>query len=281
MNRFGDSTGAPYLRDSGPVDFLLECIGFSPEVNQDELVARLQEEGEPIAWRGNPDDHLRLALGGGLELRAERDARQEYWTLLPHYQVDQRLRLAVESYEFVPDSPFDALLVGWAAPPLPGDQDKRTQAPGAYRLAAWISDARRVPNVPDQGRVLAISVAGFALDTTYVGPNDGVSQPSILERPGGAWIAPVGAPDSPGGCSDVSLRVISVLRVRNRISNEIVELCVCDAPERPITLFLSPWQLRRDGLPNPRPGWRIEGTFLFTGRIAGGLARPAKRRVFG
>lgn len=277
----GFPPGSPSAKLCTAVDFLLECIGFPPEVDQDELIERVRREGEPVAWRGNPEDHLRLDLGEGLELRADRDPGEGFWTLLPHYSVSQRLRLATESCERVPDSPFDALLVGWAAPPLPGDEKRYGGAPGAYRLSTWLTDARRVPPKLLPGHVLAVSIAGFALDVTYTGPNAGVSHPSILERPRGAWVAPVGGAESPGGCSDVSLRVISIQHMRNPISGEMVDLCLCDAPERPLSLFLSPWQLRRDGLPSPRPGWRIEGTFLFTGRVAGGLARARRSRSFG
>jgi hypothetical protein len=56
-----------------------------------------------------------------------------------------------------------------------------------------------------------------------------------------------------------------------------VDLLEVDAPERPLELFASRWQLEKDGLPPPRPGWRIEGTFMLSGRIAGGLPGPRRR----
>ncbi len=64
---------------------------------------------------------------------------------------------------------------------------------------------------------------------------------------------------------------------------ETVRLLEIDAPERPVYLFVSPWQLLGDGLDEPRPGWRIEGSFLFLGRITGGLPGPGRRarRHFG
>jgi hypothetical protein len=48
-------------------------------------------------------------------------------------------------------------------------------------------------------------------------------------------------------------------------------------------LFVSRWQLEADKLPAPRPGLRIEGSFLFTGRLAGGLPGPKQtaRHSFG
>jgi len=262
------------------VDFLLECIGFPPDMDTDELALRVRAEGEAVAWRGDPDSHRRLDLGGGLELRVDREPGQDFWTLLPHYRVTHRLRFAVESLSWVPDSPFDALLTGWASPPPPGLDNAN---PGDYRLSTWLTDARRLPRSLPLGHVLAISVAGFALDLNYVGPNEGVREKAILERPRGAWIAPLGSVDSPGGCSDVSIRIKEIRHLRNRLTGRDVDLLVADAPERPMLLFVSPWQLEQYGLKQPRPGWRIEGTFMFTGRVAGGLNKPPSRaqRAFG
>ena len=48
------------------MDFLLECIGFPPDLDPDELVERVCDEGEAVAWRGDPANHRRLDLGGGL-----------------------------------------------------------------------------------------------------------------------------------------------------------------------------------------------------------------------
>ena len=257
------------------MDFLLECIGFAPDQDPEELVERVRGEGEPVPWRGDPENHLRLPIGEGLELRLDREPGQDFWTLLPHFQVPHRLRVAVESIAKVPDSPFDALLTGWASPPGPDRPDGRR--PGAFRLATWLTDARRLPRRLPPNHVLAVSIAGFALEVSYVGPNEGVADRTILERPRGAHVSPLGARDSPGGCAEVSARVKALRTLRNELTGRPVQLVVADAPERPLLLFVSPWQLRQDGLPQPRPGWRIEGTFLFTGRIAGGLPGPKRR----
>lgn len=264
------------------MDFLLECIGFPPNQDPDELIERARIEGEPVPWRGDPENHLRLPVGGGLELRLDRDPGQGFWTLLPHYQVPHRLRVAVERVESIPDSPFDALLTGWASPPGP-DSPAAPRTPGPYRLSTWLTDARRLPRQLRKGHVLAVSIAGFALEVSMVGPNSQVSDPAILDRPSGAFISPLGDPESPGGCSVVSIRVREMRQLRNTLTGHTVQLVLADAPERPLLLFLSPWQLAQDGLPIPRPGWRIEGTFLFTGRIAGGLPGPKRRvrRAFG
>jgi len=256
------------------VDFLLECIGFPPDYDTDALVERVRSEGEPVAWRGDPENHLRLPLGEGLELRLDREPGQDFWTLLPHFRVPHRLRVAVDEVRTIPDSPFDALLTGWASPPSPYERRELGMTePGAFRLSTWLTDARRLPSKLELGHVLAISIAGFALEVSYVGPNAGVKDQAILERRRGALVEPLGGALNPGGCSDVSVRVKSLQRLRNQLTGETVELVVADAPERPLLLFLSPWQLRMDGLPTPRPGWRIEGTFMFTGRIAGGVDR--------
>jgi hypothetical protein len=72
---------------------------------------------------------------------------------------------------------------------------------------------------------------------------------------------------------DVSLRVRTLRHVKNPLTGVEVEIVEADAPGRPMPLFLSRWQLAAEGLPTPRPGWRIEGAFLFQGSIAGGLPR--------
>lgn len=263
------------------MDFLLECVGFPPDHPMDDIVQRVLRDGEPAAWRGAPDRHLRLPLGGGLELRMDKEEGHAHWSVLPYFQVPHRLRVSVDEIRSLPDSPFDALLIGWAAPP-PGALDARL-SPGAYRLSAFISDARRLPRKLPFGHVLALSLACFALDVDYVGPDQDGPDPSVLERPSAARIAPLGSPEDPGGCAEVSLRIQSILHVVNPITGIPVEVLEVEAPERPLLLFVSRWQIEKDGLPPPRPGWRIEGTFLFSGRIAGGLPGPAERarRSFG
>lgn len=263
------------------MDFLLECVGFAPDYDRDSLIDRVLSEGESIAWRGAPELHLALNLGGGLQLRMDKEPEHPDWTLWPYFQVSRRLRIAVESVRPIPDSPFDSLLTGWAAPPLPGE-DYPPGLKGAYRLATNLCDARRLPRSLSPDHVLAISVAGYALDVSYLGPNSGVFDASILELESGAWIQPLGGDAAPGGCSDISARIKSVKHLRNPVTGVDVDHLVVDAPARPIDLFLSRWQLEKDGLPLPRPGYRIEGTFLFNGRIAGGITNPpSRRRVFG
>lgn len=252
------------------MDFLLECIGFPPSIDERGLVDLARTRGEPAPWRGAPDDHRLLRLGGGLQVRVDLDGETGAWTLTPFFDVPHRLRLSIESIVRPPESPFDALLSGWAAPPPPWAPDQRD---GTYPLSTWITDARRLGRRVQVGQVVAVSVAGFALAIDDIVPPDRRPTRPGLEATAGASVRPLGGLDAPGGCCDVSLRVRSVRRIRNEVTGETVEMAVCAAPERPLTLFLSPWQLRRDGLPPPRPGWRIEGTFLFSGRLSGGVPR--------
>jgi len=262
------------------LDFLLECIGFPPDHSLEELIELVRREGEPAAWRGDPSRHMRLPLGGGLEVRIDRENDRQEWCVLPHFQVDHRLRVAIDQIRPLPDSPFDALVIGWAAPSL--DPDEARSLPGAYRLSACVTDARRLPRSLPFGHVLALSIAGFALDVSSIHPDEGAGA-EIRESRARSRIAPLGAPEDPGGCAEVSLRIQRILHLVNPITGVPVEILQADAPERPLHLFVSRWQVERDRLPAPQPGWRIEGTFLFTGRIAGGLPGPgaAARASFG
>ncbi len=276
------------------MDFLLECVGFPPDHPLDDIVGRALRDGEPAAWRGDPRTHRRLALVGGVDLAIERDDPGLDWTIVPHFRQDARLRVAVEEIRKVPDSRFDALLVGWAAPPVRSPEDAARARieesaglltlahAGAYPISAFLTDARRLPGKLLQGHVLAVAIAGFALDVTYTGIDGGTSRREVLDLENGASVEPLGGPADPGGCADVSARVVAVRRLYNPITRCEFDILTVDAPERPLTLFVSRWQLEKDGLPAPRVGDRIEGVFLFSGRIAGGLPGPrASAATFG
>lgn len=270
------------------MDFLLECIGFPPDQPLDELVEIVATRGEAAPWRGNAANHRRLPLADGLELRIDRESEDKPWTVLPHYRTKRRLRVAVDDLRIVPDSRFDALLTGWAAPPVREDDESANNltwqrggaatahAPGAYPIAAWLTDARRLPDRIPHGLVLAVSIAGFALDVSYLGDDAGAANPHFKEREEAASIEPLGGLDDPGGCADVSVRIREVHALVNPITERRFDRIEVDAPERPHTLFVSRWQLEADGWPTPAPGLRIEGSFLFTGRLAGGLLGPKR-----
>ena len=291
--------GASFSTRLGAVDFLLECIGFPPGVDERALSELVRERGEPAPWRGPGGVHLRLSLADGLELRLDGETATAPQSLLPFFRVPHRLRVAVGSLASAVDSPFDAVLTGVANPPPPSAELADAE-PGSFPFTTWLSDARRLPASVRPGQVLAVSSAGFALDVTYVGPNDGGADSRVLGLPRGASIRLVSDPHEPqanagkdacldagpgavDGCVELSARVRSLRRLTNPLTDRTVELCEVDAPGRPLQLFISPWHLEEEGLPSPRPGWRVEGAFLFQGRVVGGLPGPSARArlVFG
>jgi hypothetical protein len=256
------------------VDFLLECIGFPPDHDLEALVRTIREHGEPVAWRGPKGTHLRYSFPGGLDVRLDREGESGPWSLWPYFEVSRRLRVAVTGLVPLPDSPYDVLLHGTANPPLPDtspDEEERT----AYPICTYLCDSRRMPRRLRTGHVLAVSIAGFALDVSYVGSDHGATDTAILDRPHGAGLAPLAGEGRPGGCMEVSLRVRTIRHLLNPLTQEDVQVIEADAPGRPLDLFVSRWQLSTEGFERPRPGGRIEGVFLFTGRLAGGLPRRA------
>jgi hypothetical protein len=257
------------------MDFLLECIGFPPDTNLVELAARLRREGERVALRGPDGEHLRIPIAGGLEVRLDREEDQEHDTIWPYCEVERRLRVAVDRVVAVPDSPCDVLLHGRANPPVPDDPWREITGPD-YALATWLTDARRLPRL-SRGHVLAVSVAGFALDVAHVGPDEGLGDPVLAEDPEGSPLLPLADADDPGGCMNLSLVVIERRHVVNPLTSEPILHVVVDAPGRALDLFLSRWQLTAGGQPEPQVGWRVEGVFLFTGRASGGFVPRVPR----
>jgi len=262
------------------MEFLLECIGFPPDADFAKVKRIIERDGEPAPWRGPGGTHLRLPLAGGIELFLDREAGQDFETVMPQCRVPHRLRVATERLVSIPDSPYDALLFGQANPLVDHHESYAEQQ---FPITTFLTDRRRLPTKLERGHVLAVSVAGFALDVTYSGPNEGVRDTAIFDNPRGAFLQPLGGPEDPGGCMDLSLRVREILHVRNPLTDNLIEIIEADAPGRPLRLFVSRWQLDQDQLPQPRPGWRIEGTFMLTGRITGGLPRAPRRvrRAFG
>jgi hypothetical protein len=254
------------------MDFLLECIGFPPTTDVTALAQRIRQDGERVALRGPKGTHLRMPLPGGLEVRLDREEGETHDTLWPCYESPHRLRVALEGLKPVPDSPFDVLLHGRANPPLP-DDPLREKSGDEYQIVTYLWDARRLPRALPRGHVLAVSLAGFALDVSFVGPNEGVQSRYLRGEPNGSALLPLEGTEQPGGCMELSLLVRAIHHLENPLTRERIELVEADAPGRPLDLFLSRWQLEAHGLPAPRPGWRIEGAFLFNGRVAGGLPR--------
>jgi hypothetical protein len=277
------SSRAPRTRGAG-VDFLLECIGFPPDQDHAALEALVLARGETVAWRGPRGLHLRLPLAPGLDLRLDREQGAAWSSLYPHFQSEQRLRVAVDELRALPDSPYDGLLIGRANPRVEGRARAAPVLDEGFDLACVLSDARRLPPTLEQGHVLAVALAGFALDVDRVA--DAPGEPFVAGGPklaGGGWIAPLGGIEDPGGCVELGLRVTRVSEFENPLSHARVARLEVDAPGRPLTLFVSPWQLAHDGLATPRRGAWIAGTFVLSGRVAGGLGGPSThaRRHFG
>ena len=252
------------------MDFLLECIGFPPSTDLAALAARIRREGEAVALRGPSGEHLRMPFPGRLEVRLDREEGSTQDSLWPCFESTRRLRVAVEHLQALPDAPFDVLLTGRANPALPGDPDG-ARSDDEYPLAACLWDARKLPRRLPRGHVLAVSLAGFALDVSHVGPEPG----GLAGRGEGTILRPLAGADAPGGCMELALVVQAIHHLENPFTRERIELVEVAAPGRPLDLFLSRWQLQAQGLPAPRPGWRLEGSFLLTGRVAGGL--PGRR----
>lgn len=266
------------------MDFLLECIGFPPDQDHAALEALVRARGETVAWRGPRGLHLRLALAPGLDLRLDREEGAAWSSLYPHYQSEQRLRVAVDELRELPDSPYDGLLLGRANPRVEGRARAAPVLDEGFHLACVLSDARRLPATLEEGHVLAVALAGFALDVERV--SDEAGEPWVESTPrlsSGGWIAPLGGADDPGGCVELCLCVQGVAEFENPLSGARVARLEVDAPGRALTLFVSPWQLAHDGLAPPRKGSWIAGTFVLSGRVAGGLGSPssAARRHFG
>jgi hypothetical protein len=256
------------------VDFLLECIGFPPNQDLARLAELARERGEPVPWRGPRGEHLKLSLGAGLEVRLDREPDRSFWSLTPYFQSAQRVRVAIDGLAYPEDAPDDALIAGWANP-APGEHPE-APGPDSYPVRAQVSDARRLPRRLERGHVIALSLAGFALDVTYIGPDAGARDPLIPGLPYGAGIQPLGSSEDPGGCLEVSLRIRAVRTLENPMTGRLVDLVEVETPGRALPFFVSPWQLEQDRLPRPRAGQRIEGTFYLCGRIAGGLGGPSQ-----
>lgn len=253
------------------MDFLLECIGFPPDYDHDGLPDLVRQLGEPTPWRDPDGADRRLALGGGIELRLDEGDGTAIADVWPFYASPARLRLAVESVDAIPDAPFDGLLRGRANPPRPG---VRSNEP-SYRFTTWVGDRRRLPRLLEPGHVLAVSSAGFALDIVAV------EQRPPIDRRG--HIAPLGGDENPGGCVELFLPVLATEKLENPLTGLTFQRLELRAPGQHLSVFVSRWQLETDALPDPVAGAWLRGTFLFSGRISGGLPSPSRRlgRTFG
>ncbi len=261
------------------MEFLLECIGFPPDHDSESLARAAKELGETAVWRGPGGAHLRLPLGQGVEVRVDREDADAPWSVVPYFESARRVRVALERWGDLPDSKSDALLEGWANPPLPGKLAHPSMSPDSWPMSMIVTDARRLRTEFELGKILALSMAGFALCVDSIeaaGAHEESSRKS-------ASIQLLGGSAAPGGCVELDAEVLCVNEWVNPLTARTVRLLELDVPGKPLEVFVSPWQLEQDGLAVPEPGSRIQGVFLLTGRSSGGLTSVSERlgRGFG
>lgn len=345
------------------MDFLLECIGFSPDWDLETVMGVVRERGEPTPWRGRVREHLTMPLAGGLELRLDQepDLPPNLW---PFYSSRFRRRVGVRQLLRVADSPGDAILVGRANPRAP-EFDAELDEDEEHDLTCYLTDAQRLPGRVPADTVMAIVLAGFSLQVEYIGPNEAsparygfapeddfadlhaealnhplraplqspkppptaapkptsstaphtppinpaLAQPinpapptpldaavegllrglssapppggsyDVLANPRGAALEILGAPASPSASMQISARIRTVSHLTNHLTGKPVNRIELDVPGLPVEVFVSPWQLEADGLPMPKPGWRIEGVFLMLGRNVGAVPKTKRSGV--
>lgn len=261
------------------MDFLLECVGFPPDWPLRRLVDAAQARGEPAAWRGPAATHKSLRLGELVEVLVERDGAGP-WSCLPLCASPHRLRLAVQARAKIADARFDALVSGRVLPDgarhaTPGD--RADAGAGGYGASACLVDARKLPRRLAAGHVLALELCALALDVSYIGADKGCEHPQALDMERGAWLAPLAGVDDPSGAMELSARIARIVREKNPLTDEPYEVLELDCPVRPIRALCSRWSREAEGLEPPQVGARIEGVFLFAGRVRGGLPGPQGR----
>jgi hypothetical protein len=178
----------------------------------------------------------------------------------------------------IADARFDALVSGRvlsdAARP---DGARGGELQGGYHASACLVDARKLPRRIPEGHVLALELCALALDVSYIGDDAGCERTEALPMERGAWLEPLAGPADPAGAMEVSARIARILRERNPLSGEPYDVLELDCPVRPVRALCSRWQREAEGLEPPRVGARIEGVFLFAGRVRGGLPGPQGR----
>lgn len=265
------------------MQFLLECIGFGPNHDLDDLQRRLQREGLAVRGRSGEGDHRRLLLSHGLEVWLDpgRDARADAPAiepmLWPGVAPGRPSAFQVHGLEAPHGAPFSSVVRASLA-------ERRSSAErdgeGTRRLdggpvIGWSFALVDDGPPPQIGDALELALTGFALDVTAVLP----APPGGRARLDGArgWVTPqFSGPELPG-CIEVALPIEAVQVLHNPLTEEPVERVVTTTAEGVrLELFTSRWQREEDGLAPLEPGGWIAGTFLAVGRRAEGYPYPRR-----
>ncbi|MHC4378920.1 MAG: ubiquitin family protein [Planctomycetota bacterium] len=275
------------------MQFLLECIGFGPDHDLDDLQRRLQREGLYVRGRSGEGDHQRLLLSHGLEVwldpgrPATASAPAIDPMLWPGVAPGRPSAFQVRGLEDPHGAPFSSVVRASlaerrSATPQGGARESEGDAPDESTrrrdggpVIGWSFALVDDGPPPQVGEVVELALTGFALDVTAVLP----APPGGRARLDGArgWVTPqFSGPELPG-CLEVALPIDAVQVLHNPLTGEPVErvLTTTSAGVR-LELFTSRWQRAEDGLAPLEPGGWIAGTFLAVGRRAEGYPFPRR-----
>lgn len=284
------------------MQFLLECIGFGPDHDLEDLQRRLQREGMAVRGRSGEGDHQRLLLSHGLEVWLDPGRPADAGSpaiepmLWPGVAPGRPSAFQVRGLEDPHGAPFSSVVRASLAPrrggapdPLPmcaessagADHQNscstadRTQRRDGGPVIGWsfaLVDDGPPPRVDE---VIELALTGFALDVTAVLPAPPGGRARLDSARG--WVTPqFSGPELPG-CIEVALPIAAVQVLQNPLTGEPVERVVTQTPEGVrLELFTSRWQRGEDGLAPLEPGGWIAGTFLAVGRRAEGYPFPRR-----
>lgn len=278
------------------MQFLLECIGFGPDHDLDDLQRRLQREGISVRGRSREGDHRRLQLSHGLEIwldpgqPAVADGSTVDPLLWPAVAPGPTNAFQVRGLDTPHGAPFSAVVRASQAQRRSAalEPTHRPVAPGRSVVAAeyrrrldggpvigWTFALVDDGPAPQIGEVLDLALTGYALEVTAVLPAPPGGRARLKECRG--WVTPqFSGPDLPG-CIQVALPIEAVQLLHNSLSGEAVERVLTTTAEGVrLELFTSRWQREEDGLAPLEPGGWIAGTFLAVGRRAEGYPYPRR-----
>ncbi len=274
------------------MQFLLECIGFGPDHDLDDLQRQLRREGRSVRGRSGEGDHRRLLLSHGLEVWLDpgcpptRNQPAIEPMLWPGVAPGRPSAFTIHGLEDPLGAPFSSVVraslairpqsAASGAPAASPGQDpwapqRRDDGPVVGWSFALVDDGPP----PSRGDVVELALSGFALDVTATLPPPACGR-SRLEGSRG-WVTPqFSGPELPG-CVELALPIEGLQVLVNPITGEPVERVVSTTSDGVrLELFSSRWQREEDGLGPLEPGGWIAGTFLLVGRRAEGYPYPRR-----